>query len=128
MNNLLAQTKLFPGTGFVGLGTGKLKDPGSSGPALLASVISTSIGIITIVGIIWFAFIFITGALGIMNAGGDKQALEAARKKITSGIIGMVVLIAAMFVLDLIGYLLGFGTGTGGLLDINKLIQDSQIK
>jgi hypothetical protein len=126
MENLIAQTNLFPAGGFKGLGTSPLSNPGSNSSSLLASIISTSIGIITVVGIIWFVYIFITGAIAIMNAGGDKASLEAARKKITTGVIGLVIIIIAMFVFDLIGYLLGFGSGN--LLNIQNLIQQSQIK
>ena len=61
----------------------------------------------TIIAIIWFAFVLITGAIGMMGAGGDKQAMESARKRITSGLIGLVVVIAAIFILDLVGTLFG---------------------
>ena len=69
--------------------------------------------------IIWFIFTFIIGAIGIITAGSDKNTLESARKKIITGIIGLVVTIAAIFVVDLISTLLGFG-GVG-LLNLEGL-------
>jgi hypothetical protein len=60
----------------------------------------------------------ITGAIGIMTAGGDKQGLESARKKLTSGLIGLVVLIAAIFIVGLIGTIIG----VPNLLNIPDLI------
>lgn len=118
MNNLLADIPLVPG-GIKGLGTSPLANPGSTAPGILANIISVSIGVMTIIAIIWFVFIFISGAIGIMGAGADKNALEAAKKRISTGLIGLVIVIVAVFVIDLVGYLLGFPIG--GILDINTL-------
>lgn len=130
MNNLLAQIRLYPGTGGLqGIpGSGPLATPGDNGINLFTEIISTAIGLITIIAIIWFIFTFITGAIGIIASGGDKQALESAKKKITTGLIGLVVVIVAIFVFDLIGYLLGFGSGSSGLLNITTLFGLIQIK
>ena len=125
-NNLLAQIKLYSGNGFVGVGTGPLANPAGNGVDLFTKIISTAIGLMTIIAIIWFVFTFITGAIEIMSSGGDKQALEGAKKKISTGLIGLVVVIVAVFVFDLIGYLLGFGTG--GLLNLTNLFNQIQIK
>jgi hypothetical protein len=71
----------------------------------------------TIVAIIWAVFSLITGAIGIISSGGDKQALENARKKITTGIIGLIIVIIALLIIELIGYFLG----VGDLLNITNL-------
>ena len=55
----------------------------------------------------WFIFILITGAIAYMNAGGDKAAVEEAKKKITTGLIGITLVVAAMFIADLLGYIVG---------------------
>lgn len=115
MTNLIADVQF--GT-FKGIGTGILSNP-TGGITTFARFISTVIGVMTIIAIIWFVFVFITGAIGIISAGGDKQALENARKRISSAIIGLVVVIIATFIIDVIGYLLGFGTN--GILDIVSL-------
>jgi uncharacterized RDD family membrane protein YckC len=102
----LAQIDLFPEGGFQGLGTGPLSGPQGEGSVnVFANIISTAIGVMTIVAIIWFVFLLIGGAIGIMTAGGDKTAAEGARKRITSGIIGLVIVIAAIFILSLLGFL-----------------------
>jgi hypothetical protein len=62
----------------------------------------------TIIAAIWFTFTFIIGAIGIIASGGDKTALEGARKKIASGLIGLVIVVAAIFIIELIGWLIGF--------------------
>lgn len=109
MTNLIAQSSipLAPPGGFRGFGP--LGNVTSSTEAIktFSKFISSTIGIMTIVAILWFIFILITGAIAWMSAGGDKAALETAKKKITTGLIGLVVLIAAIFIIDLIGNLIG---------------------
>lgn len=105
----LTQINLAPNGGYKGLGDGPLANPSGDGVDTFASFLSSVVGLITIIGIIWFMFILITGAIGIISSGGDKGALEGAKKKIATGLIGLVVLVVAMFILSLIGSLLGFG-------------------
>lgn len=109
MKDFLAQINIAPNGGFTGAngGTGLLAAPGN-GIGVFASFVSSAIGLMTIVAVIWFVFVFITGAIGIIGAGSDKNALESSRKKIVNGIIGLVVTIAAIFVISLVGFLLGF--------------------
>lgn len=105
MKNLSADFELFPG-GFKGIGP--LGDPkGGSGIDIFTKFISSTIGLLTIIAIIWFVFTLISGAIAMMTAGSDKASLESARKKITTGLIGLVVTIAAIFLIDLVGYLIG---------------------
>lgn len=104
MKNLSADFELFPG-GFKGIGP--LGNPTGSGIETFTKFISSTIGLLTVIAIIWFIFTLITGAIAMMTAGSDKASLESARKKITTGLIGLVVTIAAIFLIDLIGYLIG---------------------
>lgn len=107
MKNLLADLQIAPNGGFKGLGTSGLANPTGTGITDLSTFISTMIGVMTIVAFIWFVFVIFTGAIGIISSGGDKQALESAKKKITSGIIGVVIVIAAIFIIDLVGTIFG---------------------
>lgn len=88
-------------------GFGPLGTPQGTGITNFSAFLSTAIGVMTIIAFIWFTFTLITGAIGVMNAGGDKAALENARKKITNGIIGVVIVISAVFILDLVGTIFG---------------------
>jgi hypothetical protein len=65
------------------------------------------VGVMTIIAVIWAVFTIITGAIGIISSGGDKQALENARKKITTGIIGLIIVLVSLSLIELIAYLLG---------------------
>lgn len=106
--NKIAQIDLFEGEGFKGFGPlGLVNHSAEEAPSLFATFISSSVGLITIIGVIWFIFVIATGAVAIVGSGGDKNSMEAAKKKITSGIIGLVVTIAGLFIIDIIGNLLG---------------------
>lgn len=116
----LADIPLSPDSGFQGFGP--LGQGGSDSVTVFTKFVSSAIGLMTIIGIIWFVFVLVTGAISMISAGGDKQALEAARKKISTGIIGLVVTIAAIFIVSLIGYLLGFEN----ILDLPALFNQIQ--
>lgn len=108
-------------------GFGRLGDTSKIGNGIniFSNVISTAVGIMTIVAFIWFVFNLIMGAIGIMTAGGDKAQLENSRKKITNGVIGLIVVIAALFIVQLVGTLLGIDILNLPLLfgQVSKTIQ-----
>ncbi len=120
MKQLLA-IDLAPQGGFTGAKNGQGLLAGG-GIETFSRFISSTIGLMTIIAIIWFIFVFFTGAIGIVSSGGDKQALESARKKITTGIIGLVVVVASIFIIKLIGYLIGIPD----ILNITKLFGQIQ--
>ncbi len=80
---------------------------GEDAPTVFNQFISTTIGLMTILAIVWFILTLLSGAIGIITAGGDKGKLETARQRITNGLIGLVVVIAAVFIVDFIGTLMG---------------------
>lgn len=108
MKKLLAQTSIPLGKPLQGIGQLGLEnqDPGNA-PGIFNKMISTAIGVMTIVAFVWFLFKLFIGALGIISAGSDKTALENARNNIVMGIIGLVVVVSAIFIADLIGNILG---------------------
>lgn len=116
MTNKLAQIRLAPDGGFTSPGQGPLANPGN-GIDTFAKFMSSAIGLMTIIAIIWFVFTFFIGAVGMIGAGSDKQALESSRKKIITGVTGLVVVVAAIFIIKLIGFLLGFPN----ILDIGSM-------
>ena len=108
MENLIAQIKLFPEGGFRGIGPLGLEGQAAERSVpIFNQVLSTIIGVMTVVAFVWFTFQFILAAIGILTSGGDKGKLETARNKITTSIIGLVLVIAAIFIIELIGNLIG---------------------
>jgi hypothetical protein len=102
MNKLIADIQLGPLEG-----VGHLGKPGTNAPGLFSSTLSKIIGVITVVGFIWFTFQVIFGAIRIITSGGDKASVESARKQITTGVIGVVVMVSGIFIVSLVGQLLG---------------------
>ncbi len=82
-----------------------------------SDVLSLTIGVLTVVAFIWFVFKLITGAIGILGSGGDKNKLAEARANITYGIVGLILVISAIFLAGIIGTVLGVN-----ILEISSLI------
>ena len=76
-----------------------------SGVSFLQSALPAFIGIVLVIGVLVFFFVLITGAIGWITAGGDKARLEVARGRITSAIIGLVILFATF---ALVGFMEDF--------------------
>ena len=74
----------------------------------LAGIMSRGLGIATIIAGIWFIVLFILGGYDYMTAGGDQQKITSATKKITSALIGLIIVVAAYAIMSLLGELLGF--------------------
>jgi len=106
MRNLIAQQGQNVGPPLRGFGPLGLEGGGDA-PSVFTNIISGAIGLMTIIAGIYFIFILIAGAIAWLSAGGDKGAVENARKRITNGIIGLVVVIAAIFIFRLITTILG---------------------
>lgn len=124
-NLIVADIKLYDGTdGFSGFGPLGLqnKNAGES-ITIFSAFISSAIGLITVIALIWFMFIIVSGALGIISSGGDKNSLESSKKRITSGLIGLIVLISSLFILNLVGKIFGLD-----LLNISQLIYNLRIQ
>lgn len=69
--------------------------------------ISSLIGIMGVIAIIWFVVIIITGGIAYMSAGSDTKATEGARKKITSGLTGLLITLFGIFILVIVAQILG---------------------
>jgi hypothetical protein len=105
MQKYLAQTEIpIKGTFQT---PGNLGNAGTNAGNLFTSVLSGAIGLLTVIAGIWFIFLLITGAIGIMTSGGDKQAAEGAKKRITNALIGLLIVVAGIFIVDFVGGLLG---------------------
>ena len=97
----------------IAVGGGRLDENNAEGLLLegssetVANIISTAVGLMTVIAGIYFLFVILSGAISIISSGGDKGAYEEGRKRITAGAIGFTVSIAAIFIFGLIGILLG---------------------
>lgn len=87
-------------------GIGNIGQPAGA-ESRFARIISGAIGLITILAFIFFLFNLISGAIGVITSGGDKGKLEDARGRITTGVVGVGIVISGYFIVDLIARLLG---------------------
>ena len=62
----------------------------------------------TLIAGIFFFFILLSGAIGWISSGGDRQKIESARQRVFNGVIGIVVVVAAIFIVQFAGGIIGF--------------------
>jgi hypothetical protein len=119
MTNLLAaETTIgnFTGIGPYGNPPGPL-----SAIQSFMGIISSIIGLLTILGGLWFLFQIILGGLRWISSGGDKQANQEAQKRITNALMGIIIVIFAYAFTGLIGLIFGLETIDVGGLIANKI-------
>ncbi len=63
-----------------------------------------------IAGVILF-FVILWGGFDILLSGGDSEKVEGGRMKITSGVIGFVLLALSFLLARLVTYIFGLGNG-----------------
>lgn len=86
---------------------GELCDNPSVASSKFTGFISLAIGVMTVVAFMWFLFLLVTGAMSWMASEGDKAKVQTARKKITYGLIGLIIVISAIFLAKIIGTIFG---------------------
>lgn len=73
----------------------------------LETFLSTLIGVITVVGSLFFIVNFLLAALSWITAGGDSGKISSARDKMVQSMIGLIVVVAAYAIVGLIGSVVG---------------------
>ena len=91
------------GSGPLGL-EGKL---GSSSLSIFDFLLSSIIGIMTVIAAVYFAFLLISGAIGIITSSGDIDVYGLYRQRITAGLVGLTIILAGIFIIRFLGNLLG---------------------
>ena len=117
-HNFLAKVVEIAPDGLVG--------PGPTAPATstglgesVAHLISVVIGLFTLVAGLWFLIQLILGGYAYMSAGGNKEKAQAASQKITQALIGLVIVVLAIFIINLLGYILNID-----FLNVGEVIQN----
>lgn len=78
-----------------------------TGVEFFQKLLPSAIGLLFVIGSLLFVFVFIIGAIQWIASGGEKSAVEAARGKISSAIIGLVVLFSVIAIVLLIEQFFG---------------------
>ena len=92
--------------------TYKLEGPGLKPNPLnpaepVEKFISQFIGILTIIGVIYFVLQIIFAGYAMMSAQGDPKKIEVGRSRLTNGILGLTIVVVALGVGAFIATLLG---------------------
>lgn len=93
--------------------------------ATLENIISTTVGVLTIVAVIFFAIQIIFAGYAFMSSEGDTKKMEESRKRLTEGVMGLFIVVIALGAASLIGRLTGLG---GNVLDLQTLLGKLKIK
>ena len=89
------------------------------GGAFFSAVIPNLVGLAYVIGVLIFFFMLITGAIQWISSGGDKQALESARGKLSNALVGIIILFSAFAVIKVIETFFGINILT---IDIGPLV------
>lgn len=73
----------------------------------LSNILSSVVTVLTVVGGLAFVIFFTLGGLKWLTAGGDKAKVSEAQTQMTQGVIGLVAMVAALFVTGIVGGVLG---------------------
>jgi|SRR3989344_6194939 len=79
-----------------------------SAEGVVGVVIKNLVSLLFAVGAIGVLVMFLWGTVEWILSGGDKEKLGAARKKITTALIGLVLLSLAYMILNVFGNIIGF--------------------
>lgn len=102
MNKLLAVEKKYSITG-----PGIQTSGGSESITQLEKIISTIIGVLTVIGVIYFVIQIILSGYALITSQGDPKQLDTAKKRLTNNIIGLALIVLAYGLGSLIAKLLG---------------------
>ncbi len=73
----------------------------------LDKIISTVIGVLTLVAFIFFVLQVIFAGYSFLSAQGDEKKIESARKRLTDGILGITIVVIAFGITALLANLFG---------------------
>ncbi|KKP45952.1 MAG: hypothetical protein UR39_C0017G0009 [Candidatus Woesebacteria bacterium GW2011_GWA1_33_30] len=105
MNNILLAgggngaltNPIFKGTIFESL---LLSEEG--GTLFLGKILPNIIGLLLVFGVVTFFFMLLWGAVSWIISGGDKAHIESAKARITSALIGLVLMLSTFAIVKLI--------------------------
>lgn len=102
-----ADVTLGPIKGIGDYGYETLEVSGTTTQTQFGNIISAIITTLTVVGGLAFVIFFTLGGLKWLTAGGDKAKVSEAQTQMTQGVIGLVAMVAGLFVVGIVGGVLG---------------------
>jgi len=116
-NKLLAQVELAPSEGLHGPGPLNPLNSSTLGTQI-AGVISTVLGILTALAGVWFLIEITVAGFLFISAGNDQEKLKEAKSRTVQALIGLVIVIGAILLGNLVAYMSGVNfLDIGGFID-----------
>lgn len=103
MTNLLAQS--------LNLGSQSIKGPLDSSVDSLGKIITKGLNFIMPMAGVILLFVLISGGYDYIISQGSADKMKSAQAKITSGIVGFILLIMSFLITRLIAFIFGLGGG-----------------
>ena len=100
----------------------KENDPGG----LLSNLLRNSITLFFSIGGIGFTIMILWGGVNWILSGGDKEKIASARKRITTAIIGLVLLSLTFVIMVVIGQITGISALQSGVFSIPGLLDETK--
>jgi hypothetical protein len=85
----------------------------------LESIISAAIGLMTAIGVIYFTIQIILAGFTMIASQGEPKELESAKKRLTTNVLGLAIIILAYGLGALISSLLGIT----GIFDLTTVLK-----
>ncbi len=85
----------------------------------LSELLPNFIGLLMVTGTVFFMFMILIGAVQWIISGGDKAAIEGARGRITSALVGVVILFSTFALIKIVETFFGIDILT---IDIGPLV------
>jgi hypothetical protein len=99
-------------------------DPGAGYASNIGGLIEFILRLVLAIGALLVFGYLILGGIEWITSGGDKGKTEGARNKITSAVIGLIVLAASYAILNLALGFLGLGSLEGALNNVGTISGD----
>lgn len=98
-------------------GPGTSVTSGADATVKAGNIVSQIIGVLTIFAFIWFGIQIILAGYQFITAEGDPKKMETARKRLTDGVLGLVIVVVALGLGSLIATL----SGISNVFDLNAM-------
>lgn len=98
-------------------GLGTQVSSGNDATTKATNIVSQIIGILTIFAFIWFGLQVIFAGYAFLTSEGDVKKMEIARKRLTDGVLGLVIVVVALGLASLIATL----SGVTNVFDLNSM-------
>ncbi len=115
MNHYLAQGLIIQ----ISPPPGTIHPPSSSQG--LEYYLSIIIGVLTLLAFVYFIFQLILSGYMFLSSEGDKGKVEIARNRMSQGVIGLIVIVASIFLVGTLGKILGLNN----ILSIDSVLKSA---